>query len=341
MDQRQLLKSFSERTGANDTEGRKYLEESDWDVELALALFLSKRPSSNMNDPPSLFPQRAKLSPEAQASNKAKTVPPPKRTGIASLSDFSSQNDDDENTEKWYTGGDKSGLQVQAPKKTEDIKNSVFESAKRMGATAAESTNNSFGGSAYRLGTVSQPKSEVKAPDTPKRKEIIFWKNGFSIDDGPLRTFDDPKNVQFMDYIKRGEVPPELDTGVVEVDIGMIDKHTEDYVPPPMKPFEGAGNKLGGVSSSTTSVSTEDQPFTLDQGKPVTSIQIRLSDGTRLIGKFNTDHRVHHIRTFINQSKGGNRAYSLLTSFPQKVISDESITIQEAGLANSVVIQKA
>ncbi|PRP84662.1 hypothetical protein PROFUN_07912 [Planoprotostelium fungivorum] len=336
MDQRQLLKSFQERTGCNDSDSRHYLEKNEWDVELALAMFMSTRPSSNMNNVPSLFPSRTKLSAEAQP----KPAPTPKRTGIAGFSDYnqSSKDDDDEKTEKWYTGGDKSGLQVQAPKKSEDIKNSVFDNAKsyfRLGAKDAASST--FTGAAYRVGGTNQNTSNPVSEQ--KMFEITFWKNGFSVDDGPLRSFDDPNNRQFIQ-----EVPPEL-MGNGEVDVGLKDRHTEDYIPPPMKPFEGSGHTLGTAAPVT--VTTEDHPYvstrlqSLDEGKPVTSVQIRLLDGSRLVGKFNLDHRVYHIRSFINQTKGVGRAYHLSTSLPQKVITDESITIQSSGLANSVVIQKA
>lgn len=37
---------------------------------------------------------------------------------------------------------------------------------------------------------------------------LRFFSNGFTIGDGELRKFED--NKEFMNYIKRGEVPPEL-----------------------------------------------------------------------------------------------------------------------------------
>ena len=35
---------------------------------------------------------------------------------------------------------------------------------------------------------------------------ITFWSNGFSVDNGPLRDFNDPENAEFVDSIKRGLV---------------------------------------------------------------------------------------------------------------------------------------
>ena len=33
---------------------------------------------------------------------------------------------------------------------------------------------------------------------------LKLWKDGFSVDDGPLRDFQDPANQQFLDSIKSG-----------------------------------------------------------------------------------------------------------------------------------------
>jgi len=32
---------------------------------------------------------------------------------------------------------------------------------------------------------------------------ITFWRNGFTVDDGPLRRFEDPENVTFMEVISK------------------------------------------------------------------------------------------------------------------------------------------
>ena len=35
---------------------------------------------------------------------------------------------------------------------------------------------------------------------------VKLWKNGFSVNDGPLRTFDDEENKEFLDSIRKGYV---------------------------------------------------------------------------------------------------------------------------------------
>jgi UBX domain-containing protein 1 len=118
--------------------------------------------------------------------------------------------------------------------------------------------------------------------------------------------------------------------------------------------FQGVGRTLGSSSnsvapepnvSSATPLTSAPPPsagLVVDQSLPSTSIQLRLADGTRLISHFNHHHTVGDIRAFIDSSRpGGRQSYQLqMMGFPPKVLADETQTIEQAGLANSVVIQK-
>lgn len=35
---------------------------------------------------------------------------------------------------------------------------------------------------------------------------LLMWENGFSLDDGPLRTLEDPQNAEFLKAIMKGYV---------------------------------------------------------------------------------------------------------------------------------------
>jgi UBX domain-containing protein 1 len=121
-------------------------------------------------------------------------------------------------------------------------------------------------------------------------------------------------------------------------------------------PFHGVGRTLGSSSTSTTpaaseptisatSLNTAPLPLTglvVDESLPSTSIQLRLADGTRMVSRFNHHHTIRDIRDFIDASRpGGVTTYQLLTmGFPPKQLSDLDQTIEQAGIANSVVIQK-
>lgn len=121
--------------------------------------------------------------------------------------------------------------------------------------------------------------------------------------------------------------------------------------------FQGTGRTL--ASSDTASSSAVSEPavipassgisaptpsmgLVVDDSLPSTSVQLRLADGTRLVSRFNYSHTIRDIRAFIDASRpGGARNYQLQTmGFPPKPLTDADETIEQAGIANSVVIQK-
>lgn len=110
--------------------------------------------------------------------------------------------------------------------------------------------------------------------------------------------------------------------------------------------FQGQGRTLGSSSAAPTGqVAASGSPsesVVIDESAPTTSIQFRLGDGTRLIGRFNHHHTIGNIRSFINVSRPDCPSNYVLQimGFPPKVLGDPSQTIEQAGLANSVVIQK-
>lgn len=131
----------------------------------------------------------------------------------------------------------------------------------------------------------------------------------------------------------------------------------QEPVKPRHLPFRGVGRTLGSSSSSSeaagepiltasgASPNTAPLPamgLVVDESQPVTSIQLRLADGTRMVSRFNHHHTIRDVRAFIDASRpGGVRSYQLQTmGFPPKQLTDWDQTIEQAGIANSVVIQK-
>ncbi|KAL6010923.1 Plant UBX domain-containing protein 4 [Asimina triloba] len=174
------------------------------------------------------------------------------------------------------------------------------------------------------------------------------------VNDGPLRRLDDPENAPFLESIKRSECPKELEPADRRsaVHVNLI-RRNENY-PEPEKhhtPFQGVGRTLGGGSTSSSELTAVPPPtsapspsvgLSVDPLLPSTSIQLRLGDGTRMVARFNFHHTIGDIRAFIDASRpGGTRTYQLQTvGFPPKQLADANQTIEQAGLANSVVIQK-
>jgi len=205
-----------------------------------------------------------------------------------------------------------------------------------------------FSGGGYRLGNTTTPTAKIQSTTKKEtRMKITMWKNGFTVAEGPLRDYNDPGNQSFLDSIKQGVIPPELQLlGQTDINVDLLDSRGEVYKPPLpiVTPFSGSGQKLGSTSSTvvkeTPKVGIITELPQIDETQPITSIQIRLQDGTRLVGKFNHTHCIKHIRAFINCTKPTNSNFQLTTSFPQKILADENQTIIGAGLLNSVVVQK-
>jgi UBX domain-containing protein 1 len=250
-----------------------------------------------------------------------------------------------------------SGMLVQDPTRRNTV-DSIFEQARQMGALQDQpppfedqsSSSRSFTGTGRLLSGETAP----AAPPPPGNvlHNIQFWNNGFTVDDGPLRDYDDPANADFIESIKKSQCPQELEPADrrTPVHVNVI-KRLEDYQAPlrPPSPFQGVGRTLGGGSSAEESQApapATQEPrrsvgIVVDDSLPFTSIQLRLADGTRMVARFNMHHTVGDIRSFIDASRpGATRPYQLQTGFPPKQLADPAQTVEQAGLANSVIIQK-
>uniref|UniRef100_A0A9I9DQ05 Plant UBX domain-containing protein 4 n=1 Tax=Cucumis melo TaxID=3656 RepID=A0A9I9DQ05_CUCME len=309
--------------------------------------------------------------------------------GIRTLSDLNRRSPDSvgdpDGPQEYYTGGEKSafrkqqmltilvdaywmltlfptfsGMLVQDPTKGNDV-DSLFNQARQMGAVEGPIDHARSSGSSSFTGTGRLLSGETvrSAPDQPESivHNIVFWSNGFTVNDGPLRRLDDPENSSFLESIRKSECPRELEPADrrSSVHVNLI-RRMEEYREPekPRLPFQGVGRTLGGTAPSQaangptatpTDVNSSPSPsagLIVDESLPSTSIQLRLADGTRMVSHFNYQHTISDIRAFIDASRpGGARNYQLqLMGFPPKLLSDVTQTIEQAGLANSVVIQK-
>lgn len=90
---------------------------------------------------------------------------------------------------------------------------------------------------------------------------LKLWKDGFTINDSEIRMYDEVENRDFLDAIKRGEIPAEIRQQVqgAEVRLDMEDHRHETYVPSKskVKVFSGKGHMLGRyVRDSSRSIIT-------------------------------------------------------------------------------------
>ncbi|KAI3495165.1 hypothetical protein L1887_37373 [Cichorium endivia] len=283
--------------------------------------------------------------------------------GIRTLSDLNrpTANDSDSDSDgpqEYYTGGEKSGMLVQDPNKKNDV-DEIFNQARQLGGVEGPmenlrpSSSRSFSGTGRLLTGEPVP----AAPEQPQNvvHNIVFWRNGFTVNDGPLRRLDDPENAPFLESIRKSDCPRELEPAdrrsSVHVNLIRRDENRPEPVVETQVAFQGVGRTLGSTTeeantsntaATTPPISAPSGGLILDSTLPSTSIQLRLADGTRMIAHFNHHHTVADIRAFINASRpDGSRTYQLQTvGFPPKQLTDPNQTIDQAGLANSVVIQK-
>lgn len=207
---------------------------------------------------------------------------------------------------------------------------------------------------AQKIGAICMSPTTVK-----NQVDVIIklWKNGFTVNDGELRSYTDVGNQQFLDSVKKGELPFELQKVFEkeEVDVKVEDKKDELYLSskkPIFHPFSGHGYRLGSATPRIISKAREDHQGAADKRRlpvvplndlePITNIQIWLADGERIIQKFNVSHRISHVRDFITKYQGseGGVPFMLTTSLPFRELQDETLTLQEAKLQNAVVVQR-
>ncbi|KAK6514085.1 hypothetical protein TWF506_008510 [Arthrobotrys conoides] len=319
------------------------------------------------------------------------TVQPPRRRGMMTLGDIGrsaapghgnspGDDSDEEGGQDMFAGGEKSGLAVENPNKPgqrglDSVRNILKQAQEGSRARQQQQDDDDedeapasrFTGRGMTLGSDDAPSQVVEDPTAdilrapPKvTRNLYFWRDGFSVEDGPLLRYDDPAHQETLRGIEAGRAPLHL-MGVLPgqpTDVNVHRKMDEDYVPPKKKfvPFGGSGQRLGAPtpgfdsapasSSASAAVTAPVQPapqtVTVDSSAPTTSVQIRLGDGTRLVSRFNHTHTVGDIYAFVNASNTASRSrnYVLQTTFPPKELKEMDQILKDAGLLNAVVVQK-
>merc|ERR1719329_1096073 len=150
------------------------------------------------------------------------------------------------------------------------------------------------------------------------KTKITMYKGGFVVDDGPYRRLDDPANADFLRALASGRIPAELvgDSGPGGVDVGLVDRRTEDYVEP-FSSFSGSGNALGAIPTSDRGIID----VTLSRNNNV-------SDLVRAI----------HANPVAQDAIG--EPYVLSAGFPPKRLEHLEDSIADSNLAGAVVVQK-
>ncbi|KAM7274677.1 hypothetical protein ACFE04_016543 [Oxalis oulophora] len=316
-----------------------------------------------------------------------------KRGAIRTIADLTagpvglSHDDGDEDEDVAEDDDDYEPEEEESGDKGNDV-DEIFSRASKLAVERPSdhaSSSRSFTGTARTLSGDTLP-SEPEQPANTNHT-ITFWRNGFTVDDGPLRRMDDPANASFLEdfynraeniivclckkilvqgpcfflvflsqSIKKSECPSELEPSNRNIPVHVNLVRREDDYHRHLKSekrktsFHGVGRTLGStdsveptvVSTILTSAPAPSLGLVVDTSAPTTSIQLRLADGTRMVSRFNLYHTISDLRAFIDASRpGGQRNYQLqMMGFPPKPLTNLTETVEQAGIANSVVIQK-
>ncbi|KAK8110128.1 UBX domain-containing protein 1 [Apiospora kogelbergensis] len=324
--------------------------------------------------------------PAPQAASSSRSKPAAKKKGLATLSslgggndhddDDSDDDDDDDDPRRTYAGGEKSGLALQDPNQgrpdPKSIINDLLAKAKSQArrpeaeSPAGPSTPSTFSGSGQTLGgegvasrTIPDPSAAGRSPQEPaasngpvQERVLHLWRDGFSIDDGPLRRFDDPENADALRMIQQGRAPVHLMNVRYDEPLDVkLQQHEENFrqLPKVYKPFGGEGRRLGSpvpgdggatatasattpaaaAAASSSAPPTSSSAVSVDDSQPTISIRIQMPDGTRLPARFNTTHTVNDVYDFIVRSSPELQAggWVLATTFPNKDHTDKSLVL--------------
>ncbi|XP_061076381.1 NSFL1 cofactor p47-like [Conger conger] len=371
-DQEEAVREFVAVTDVDEERARFFLESAGWDLQLALASFYEDGGDEDIVTLPQ--PDESSLMHPVGPRSQ------PRVTSFRDLVHDQDDEGSEEEGQRFYAGGsERSGQQIVGPPKKKspnEVVEELFKGAKEHGATPVEragrgpgeaSGSRAFGGGGYRLGAAPEEESayvegERRRTDPAQDVHVVLklWKTGFSLDDGQLRNYSDPANAHFLESVRRGEIPQELRqlSRGGKVNLDMEDHRDVEFSKPKsaFRAFGGEGQKLGssappGMPPSGSLGGQQDQAATelqasasvaLDDTQPVTSIQIRLADGGRLVQKFNHSHSVSDVRQFVASARPAMAAveFVLMTTFPNKELTDESQTLKDAGLLNAVIVQR-
>lgn len=409
MDREDILKEFCNRNNIDVSQGRFFLESTNWNYELATALLHEVippeeghglQPSSDVSKVPEVTGSSSGISggdqqPPQPLQRQQNTQGQGMKSGTASkkfatLRDLEGNDESAEEKSHLFTGGEKSGLSVEDgdPDPKKQLVRDILEKARQHTISPLDeqdsgpsSLASSWASVGQRLGTENEASGSTtpvtqsgpprenppteNQPEKPLRRTLYFWRNGFSVDDGPIYTYDDPANQEMLRYINSGRAPLHLLGVSMNQPIDVVVQHRmdEDYVAP-FKPFSGKGQRLGSTymqprmsqmpgglytdTSTSSSVPINVKPnsttphasLQIDENKPTTRIQVRLSNGGRTVLTVNLSHTLHDIYEAVRAVSPGN--FILSVPFPAKTLEDDpSVTVEAASLKNASLVQKS
>ncbi|KAL7421465.1 protein phosphatase regulator [Cryptotrichosporon argae] len=186
----------------------------------------------------------------------------------------------DQDPNEFYTGGEHSGLAVQAPDnrgarggQPRGVVDDILRQAAEHGPIQPRETAlpSFFGGAGHTLGSDETPGTTIADPNDDEEeleeaiRHVTFWRDGFSIEGGELFRYDAPGTSEMLAAIQAGRAPLALFNVAYNQPLQLVvaERRSEDYKPPlkgPAKPFSGGGNRLGSPAPAVTGNSGRNSP---------------------------------------------------------------------------------
>lgn len=185
-------------------------------------------------------------------------------------------------------------------------------------------------------------------------RALIIYKNGYKIgEDGEFKKIENQQHKQFMEQIKRGELPMQLQNymkekygNVNDVGVNVVDRTKEEYKPPPepkFKAFQGQGNTLGNNNNNNVNSSLsecEEKEINVDDKEETIRVQLILNNGKRKTEKLNSSCTVLELYAHVKFLTKYNGKFQLLAGFPPKPLTNGNENVKSAGLNGARITMK-
>eukprot|EP01029_Cantina_marsupialis_P028768 TRINITY_DN777989_c0_g1_i1.p1 TRINITY_DN777989_c0_g1~~TRINITY_DN777989_c0_g1_i1.p1 ORF type:complete len:235 (-),score=52.29 TRINITY_DN777989_c0_g1_i1:127-831(-) len=193
------------------------------------------------------------------------------------------------------------------------------------------------------LAVMGRPEDAKPSSEPLKACVIRSYPNGFRVNDGPLRSKDDPQGMAFMRALKAGRIPRELENGDDALDVSYLEEkepYEEESLFNKFTAFIGLGKSTGTTEPTMGSPQADGivpKAMVVNESKEKCSVFVRTQMGKRIEITMNCDHTIGDLYGAVAHETGVT-SFSLKEGFPPKTLEPEQ-SISESGVIGSLISQ--